>query len=139
MITAEEFRRAALSLPEAEERETWGHPTFRVRDRLFATLSDDGQLASVKATREEQAALVAAAPETFGVPAYVGRHGWVSVQLATADPDEVRELLVEAWRRTAPRRLAAAHDPARDALDGPPRTTDAPADQVRARRRGGRR
>jgi hypothetical protein len=50
----------ALALPEAEERETWGHPTFRVRDRMFAALSDDGRLASVKATREEQAALIAA-------------------------------------------------------------------------------
>ena len=120
MITAEEFRRAALSLPEAVERETWGHPTFRVRDKLFATLSDDGRLAGVKATREEQAALVAAAPETFGVPAYVGRHGWVSVQLATADPDEVRELLVEAWRRTAPRRLLATYDATHGAGDPAP-------------------
>jgi hypothetical protein len=110
MVTADDFRHVVFSLPEAEERETWGHPTFRVRDKMFATLSDDGLLASVKATREEQAALVAAAPETFGVPAYVGRHGWVSVQLATADPSELRELLVEAWRLTAPKRLVAAYD-----------------------------
>jgi hypothetical protein len=95
MISAEEVRRSALSLPEAEERETWGHPTFRVGDKLFATLSDDGLQAGVKATRQEQAALLAADPDTFGVPAYVGRHGWISVQLATVDPGELRELLVE--------------------------------------------
>jgi hypothetical protein len=77
---------------------------------MFAALSDDGRLASVKATREEQAALIAAAPETFGVPAYVGRHGWVSIQLATVDPAELGELMVEAWRQTAPRRLVAAYD-----------------------------
>jgi hypothetical protein len=110
MTTADELRRAALSLPEAEERETWGHPTFRVRDKMFATLSDDGRSAGVKTTKEEQAALVAAAPETFGVPAYVGRHGWVSVELATADPAGVRELVTEAWRQTAPKRLVAAYD-----------------------------
>jgi hypothetical protein len=110
MITADELRQAALSLPEAEERETWGHPTFRVRDRMFATLADDGSQATVKATRQEQEALVAAAPETFGVPAYVGRHGWVSIRLATADPAEVRELLEDAWRQTAPKRLVAAYD-----------------------------
>ncbi|HEV3011900.1 MAG TPA: MmcQ/YjbR family DNA-binding protein [Actinomycetota bacterium] len=98
------------SLPEAEERETWGHPTFRVRDKMFATMSDDGRQATVKATKEEQAALVAAAPETFGIPAYVGRHGWVSIQLATVDPTELRELVVEAWRQTAPRRLVTAYD-----------------------------
>ena len=110
MVTADGLRRVALSLPEAEERETWGHPTFRVRNKMFASLSDDGRVAGVKATRQEQAALLAADPETFGVPAYVGQHGWVSVQLATADPEELRELLVEAWRRTAPKRLVAAFD-----------------------------
>ena len=110
MITADELRQAALSLPEAEERETWGHPTFRVRDKMFAALADDGSQASVKATRQEQEALLAAAPETFGIPAYVGRHGWVSIQLATADPAEVRELLEEAWRQTAPKRLVATYD-----------------------------
>jgi hypothetical protein len=111
MITADELRRVVLSLPEAEERETWGHPTFRVRDKMFATLAPDGSQATVKASRPEQAALVAADPETFGVPAYVGRHGWVSVRLAGVDPEELRELLVEAWRQTAPRRLVAAYDP----------------------------
>jgi hypothetical protein len=113
MITADELRQVVRSLPEAEERETWGHPTFRVRDRMFAAMSDDGQQASVKATRQEQAALVSAAPETFGIPAYVGRHGWVSIQLATVDPAEVRELIVEAWRQTAPKRLVAAYDSGR--------------------------
>ena len=90
---------------------------------MFAALSDDGQVASVKAARQEQAALIAAAPETFGVPAYVGRHGWVSIQLATVDPTELGELVVEAWRQTAPKRLVAAYDAARDT---PARGSDAP-------------
>jgi predicted DNA-binding protein (MmcQ/YjbR family) len=68
MTTADELRRAVLSLPEAEERETWGHPTFRVRDRMFAALSDDGREASVKATRQEQAARVAAARSPSASP-----------------------------------------------------------------------
>ena len=110
MVSADELRQVMRSLPEAEERETWGHPTFRVRDKMFATMSDDGRQATVKATKEEQAALVAAAPGTFGIPAYVGRHGWVSIQLATVDPAELRELVVEAWRQTAPRRLVTAYD-----------------------------
>jgi hypothetical protein len=49
-------------------------------------MSDDGQQASVKATKQEQTALVSAAPGTFGIPAYAGRHGWVGIQLATVDP-----------------------------------------------------
>jgi competence protein ComEC len=110
MVTADELRRLVLSLPEAEERETWDHPTFRVRGKMFAAMSDDGRQASVKATREEQAALVEAAPDTFGVPAYVGRHGWVSIRLGTVDPAELHELVVEAWRRTAPKRLVNGYD-----------------------------
>ncbi len=110
MITADELRQVVRSLPEAEEHETWGHATFRVRDKMFAAMSDDGRQASVKATRQEQAALIAAALETFGIPAYVGRHGWVSIQLATIDLAELRELLVEAWRQTAPKRLGAVYD-----------------------------
>ena len=79
---------------------------------MFAAMSDDGQQASVKATKEEQTALISAALETFGIPAYVGRHGWVSIQLATVDPAEFRELIVEAWRQTAPKRLVTAYDTA---------------------------
>jgi hypothetical protein len=79
---------------------------------MFATLSDDGQEASAKATRQEQAALVAGDPATFTIPAYVGRHGWVGIRLASVDPEEARELLIEAWRQTAPKRLVAAYDAA---------------------------
>jgi len=119
MTTADELRRAALSLPEGEERETWGHPTFRVRDKMFTTLSDDGRSAGIKTTKEEQTALVAADPETFGVPAYVGRHGWVSVELATADPAEVRELRDRGVAPDRPKRLVAAYDVENPAVGNP--------------------
>jgi len=128
MVTADELRQVVQALPEADERETWGHPTFRVRDKMFAAMSDDGREASVKATREEQAALVAAAPETFGIPAYVGRHGWVSIQLATVEATELGELLVEAWRLTAPKRLVTAYDSGQSGRGvRQPRPADGPA------------
>jgi hypothetical protein len=110
MITAEELRQVALSLPEAEERETWGEATFRVRDKIFVTLSANGQVAGVKASLEDQEELIASDPQTFAVAHYTGRFGWVSVQLSTVDPGEMRELIIEAWRRTAPKRLVAAYD-----------------------------
>jgi hypothetical protein len=113
MSSVEEFRGFALALPEAEERETWGHPTFRVRDKIFALLADDGASASVKATKDEQTALLAEEPEIFSFPAYVGRHGWVGVDLTRVDPDHVRELLTEAWRLTAPKRLVKTYETGR--------------------------
>lgn len=106
MPTGQDFRRIALSLPEAEERETWGHPTFRVRDKMFAAMAAEGASASVKATKTAQAALTASNPETFSVPAYVGVHGWIGINLAQVDADELRELITEAWLMAAPKRLA---------------------------------
>src|SRR3954465_1143392 len=106
-VTGDEFRSWALGLPEAVEQETWGHPTFRVRQKMFATLAEDGTTASVKATLLAQAELVASDPETYSPAHYVGRYGWVSVVLASADPEDLRPLVVDAWRRTAPKRLAA--------------------------------
>ena len=103
-------RRLALSFPEAEERETWGHPTFRVRGKMFMAMSEDGTSASVKAARDAQAALVGSEPTTFSIPAYVGHHGWVGVTLAKVDPDELRELITEAWLMSAPKRLTRELD-----------------------------
>ena len=104
------LRPVCLALPEAEEKETWGDPTFRVRGKIFAILSEDERSASIKATLAEQAALVATDPSTFGVASHVGRYGWITVKLGRVDPDHLHELLVEAWRQTAPKRLAAAYD-----------------------------
>ena len=108
MVTEDEFRRIALSLPQAEERETWGEATFRVRDKIFATVAGRG--ASVKASLDDQAALVRADPETFSVPHYVGRYGWVGIDLDHLQPAMARTLIVNAWRRTAPKRLVATYE-----------------------------
>jgi hypothetical protein len=65
---------------------------------------------SVEASKEEQAELIAMAPETYQIAAYVGRFGWVSVNLSTVDKRELNELIVEAWRRTAPKKLVTTFD-----------------------------
>ena len=112
MTSSARLRALALDLPDAHERETWGHPTFRVRNKIFAILRDDDgpPVVTLKASPDDQAELVAAAPDTFGVASHVGRFGWVTVRLDRVDPDELRELVVEAWRRTAPKRAVAAFD-----------------------------
>jgi hypothetical protein len=73
------LRRFALSLPQAEERETWGEATFRVRNRIFMMLVDGEREAWVKASRLEQEALLGSDPEVFFHPPYVGGHGWIGV------------------------------------------------------------
>jgi hypothetical protein len=110
-MTGDELRQIALGLPETTEKLTWEVDiTFRVRDKIFVVMGPDGGGATVKASVEAQQALVASDPETFSVAAYTGRLGWTSVNLARVDPDKMRELVEEAWRRTAPRKLVAAFD-----------------------------
>jgi hypothetical protein len=109
-VSGDDVRAIALSFPEAVEQETWGHPTFRVRSKMFASMDDAGASVSLKASIEAQAALVGSEPETFAVARYVGQHGWVSVDLARVDPEEMAELLEDAWRATAPKRVVAGYD-----------------------------
>ena len=103
-------RKLALALPEASEQETWGQPTFRVRKRIFVMFSDEEREAWVKSTHDEQRALVQMDPDTFFVPPYVGPSGWVGVRFRTVDREEMRELVTEAWRLTAPKRVVASFD-----------------------------
>jgi len=111
-VTYEQVRDWVLALPGTREVmvEEWGHPTLRVGDKMFASGMPGGDTLSVKASKEEQADLVAATPETYAVAAYVGRFGWVRVQLSTVDADELRDLVIEAWRRTAPKKLVKEYD-----------------------------
>ena len=103
-------RKMALALPEAVEQETWGTPTFRIRTKIFAMFAEEQRDVWVKSTHDEQRALTQMDPDTFFVPPYVGPSGWIGVHVRTVDRDEMRELLTEAWRLTAPKRLVASFE-----------------------------
>ena len=96
-------------LPEAEERETWGVATFRVREKIYAMggVSDGRSRVSCKARPGLQAVLVQSDPARFFVPPYVGPKGWVGIYLDDGtDWDEVADLIEESYRMTAPKRVA---------------------------------
>ena len=109
------LRALCLALPEAQEVVAWGEPTFRVRTKLFAMYASPathhgaGRAAVwVKAAAVNQALLVAADPARFFVPPYVGPSGWVGVWLDRRPRwGELAGLLRDAYRQTAPKRLAA--------------------------------
>ena len=106
-MTADQFRSLALSLPEALEREHMGHPDFRVRGKIFATLWPDDDWGMVKLTPLEQAAFVQTYPQAFEpVGGSWGARGATKVRLLSATRDTVRRALVAAWRNTAPKRLS---------------------------------
>ena len=108
-MTAHEFRRLALSLPEVTEASHMRHPDFRMKKRIFATLGHPGPgWAMIKVAPEEQEWLVRADPDTFTpVPGAWGRAGCTNVRLRSARKGPVLEALTSAWRRRAPKSLAA--------------------------------
>ena len=107
------LRKLCLALPEAHEVEAWGAPTFRVKT-IFAMYAGPGNhhhegRAGVwlKAAPGNQPLMVRAAPDRFFVPPYVGPSGWIGVYLdsPSTDWDELAELLSDAWRLSAPKKL----------------------------------
>lgn len=109
-----------LALPEAHEVEAWGAPTFRVRNRQFAMYAapedhhGGGRPAVwIKAVPGEQSVRIAADPDRFFSPPYVGPSGWVGVRLdGRVDWDDLEDLLREGFRLAAPRKLLALLDAA---------------------------
>jgi predicted DNA-binding protein (MmcQ/YjbR family) len=109
MQPIDRLRAICLSLPEAVEKEAWGDPTFRVRDRIFAMEKRGDGRCSVwcKAPLGSQEVLVGADPARFFVPPYVGHKGWIGMRLDDgADWDEVAEVVKRSYRLIAPKRLA---------------------------------
>jgi hypothetical protein len=107
-VTANDFRRLALSLPETEERVHMSHPDFRVGGKIFATLGyPDKSRAMVKLPPEHQHNFSKDYPEVFvPVKGAWGRRGATSVYLKAADKETLRKAIRAAWRNTAPKRLA---------------------------------
>src|SRR5256886_1794150 len=107
-MTAAEFRRIALSLPQASQAAHMGHPDFRVAGRIFATLGyPRNGWGMVKLTPEQQELFVRAQPAVFApVKGGWGRGGATNVRLRAARKGAVREALITAWRNRAPKRLA---------------------------------
>lgn len=106
-MTAQDFRRIALSFPEVTESAHMGHPDFRVKNRIFATLGYPARgWGMVKLTPEQQDWLVRAEPDAFTpVVGAWGRAGYTNVKLRAARKAMVREALMTAWRNRAPKRL----------------------------------
>ena len=107
-----ELRAHCLVLPEATERLSHGEPTWFVR-KVFVSFAgrhhDDRVACWCAATAEERDALVAEDPDRFFVPPYVGGRGWLGVYLDVPGVDWVglREIVREAYRLVAPKRLTA--------------------------------
>jgi hypothetical protein len=110
------LRALCLALPEATERLSHGEPTWFVGGKkVFVTFADrhhdDRTAFWCAALHGVQQELIGSAPERFFRPPYVGHRGWLGVYLdVPADWEEISELVTDAYRKIAPKRLVALLD-----------------------------
>jgi hypothetical protein len=105
-MTADQFRRLALSLPETAESAHMNHPDFRVKGKIFATLGPGEKWGMVKLTPEQQQQFMNAEPDVFEPCSGAwGERGCTNVKLRAAKKATVLPALVAAWRNTAPKSL----------------------------------
>ena len=112
VATDADVRRIALSLPGVEEHPSYGGmPAYRVGKKNFAYIREDREVVTVYVSDlDEKAALLASEPDKFFSTPHHDPYPVVLVRCPAVAVDELRELLTDAWRLKAPKRVAATYD-----------------------------
>jgi hypothetical protein len=111
VVTIEDVRSLAMSLPRTTEALVRGRVKFRVGRIVYVAFSRDETVMGFAFPREEREWLVGTEPEKFLMPTESDlRYNWVLVRLAAIDVAEMRELVFDAWRMVVPKRVAAAQE-----------------------------
>jgi len=110
MVTIDDVRSVALSLPRTGEHLIRGRVKFRVGRIVYIAFSRDETTMGFAFPKEWRVALIEGEPDKFQMPEPADmRYNWVCVLLCAIDPAEMRTLVTEAWRMVVPRSVAAAH------------------------------
>jgi hypothetical protein len=106
VLEIETARKLALSLPEAEEHDHWGRPSFRLRKKIFCTLWPKEKRAVLKLSPADQSLFAEYNPETFyPIPNAWGKQGWTFVELKKVKKSMFADALNLAWQGVAPKSL----------------------------------
>jgi hypothetical protein len=109
MVTIDDVRPLALSLPRSYEVLVRDRVKFRVGRIVYIAFSRDETLMGFAFPKDERAALVAGEPDKFQLPSRSDmRYNWVVVRLEAIDVVEMRELVLDAWRMVVPKKVADA-------------------------------
>jgi hypothetical protein len=110
-VTIDDARAIVAPLPRSYEVLVHDRVKFRVGRIVYAAFSRDDTIMGFAFPREEREALVASEPNKFLMPAPSDmRYRWVCVRLDALELDELRELLLDAWRMCVPRSVAATYE-----------------------------
>ncbi|MGH3510623.1 MAG: MmcQ/YjbR family DNA-binding protein [Nocardioidaceae bacterium] len=106
MTTADAVREVGLALPRTYERLVGGRWKLKIGQIVYVSFAKDEATMGFGYPREARTSLVEGEPETFFLPATSDlRYQWVCARLDRLDGDEMRELVVDAWRMCTPRML----------------------------------
>jgi hypothetical protein len=109
-VTVEDVRRLARTLPRSEEALVRDRVKFRVGRIVYLAFSRDESTMGFGFPKEEREALVASEPDKFLMPERSDlRYHWAVVRMAAIDEEEMREIVLEAWRMCVPKRVAAEY------------------------------
>ncbi|HEX7845591.1 MAG TPA: MmcQ/YjbR family DNA-binding protein [Chitinophagaceae bacterium] len=112
MVSIANARKAALSLPEVEEKSHFDIPDFRVKGKIFASIHNDKGYLMVKLGPEDQSVFCAFDKEViFPVPGGWGRRGATFINLRKVRKTMLADALTTAWKTIAPRKMVAIHFP----------------------------
>jgi hypothetical protein len=110
-VTVEDARAVARDLPRAYEVLVHDRVKFRVGQIVWVAFSRDETTMGFAFPKEEREALVASAPDVFLMPGQSDlRYHWVVARMDALDVDELREIVVDAWRMVVPKNVARAYD-----------------------------
>ncbi len=102
---------AGRGLPETEEGTWFRTPCLRVRKKSFCRMKEDGETLVVRVVDlEDKDALLRSDPDVFFTTPHYDGWPYVLVRLARVEPEALRELIEDAWRLAAPKRVLSAYD-----------------------------
>ena len=110
MATSDDVRELALSLPETVEKSSYGTPGYRVKDKLFARIHQDGESLVLRCDRAQREAMHAAEPSKFYWTPHYDNYDAILVSLAEVGSEELASLLEMSWFYVAPPKVAAAYE-----------------------------
>ncbi|MDQ6418011.1 MmcQ/YjbR family DNA-binding protein [Paenibacillus sp. LHD-117] len=110
MFRFNDIRNFILTLPETKEIDHFGKPSFRINNKIFATIQPDGNTLTVKTVGEDREIYTTMDPETYRVPDTFSNLNYMNINLNTVSPKELKGLIIKAWSSVAPKRSVKAFD-----------------------------
>ena len=106
MVTIEDVRRLALTLPRSYEALVRDRVKFRVGRLVYLAFSHDETMMGFAFPKEERELLVESEPDKFLLPKQRDtRYHWAVVRLEKIDRDEMREIVLQAWQMVVPKKV----------------------------------